>query len=175
MANSLLSEDLLYFFKKKEYVYVGTISSDGRPSVAPKFLIKIYKDFFYLADFVFGNTWKNLRLNPGVSLSIVNLEDQTGYQISGSAQLIERGEEYRAIIKDLHKREMFFSVERFIDGLHREKRTKNFEITFPDKLGIIKIKISEIVKIEPSGNLKRTHAVRRPSALKRRLTGAGKH
>ena len=104
MANSLLSEDLLYFFKKKEYVYVGTISSDGRPSVALKFLIKIYKDFFYLADFVFGNTWKNLRLNPGVSLSIVNLEDQTGYQISGSAQLIERGEEYRAIIKELNLR-----------------------------------------------------------------------
>lgn len=157
MAKSLLSEELFYFFKRKEYVYVGTINPNGRPSVAPKFLIKVEKDFFYLADFVIGNTWKNLKINPVACLSIVNLEDQTGYQINGSAQLIERGAEYRAIIKDLHRREMFFSVERFIDGLHREKRTQNFEIVFPEKkLGVIKIKIEEIVRIEPSGKLKRT-------------------
>jgi len=48
-------------------------------------------------------------------------------------------------------------ADNFIcEELHREKRTKNFKITLPDKLGIIKIKIKDIVKIKPGGKLKRT-------------------
>ena len=156
MTAHLITEELRYFLKKEEFLYVATCHSHGYPNVAPKFLIKIDEDFIYLVDFVDGRTLENLKNNPRVSLSIVNREDIKGYVFNGSAKIIESGADFDEVLKELDKREMYFSVERVIEGVEHEKKHGYFELAFPRPLVVIKVEVEEIVDIAPSGKLKRT-------------------
>ena len=155
MTEYLIKEDLEFFLKKKEYLYVASSNADGTPNVAPKFLIKAVRDFIYLADFVFGRTYINLQSRPRTSLSIINLDTLTGYQINGNSQLVENGPEFEAIVEDLNKREIQFSAKRLIEGVKQEKRIENYELNFPDRLVVIKIAVEEIVRIDHGGKVER--------------------
>ena len=155
MSNLLITEDLYYFLKTKEFLYIATSNRNGQPYVAPKFLVKVKGDHIYLADFVVGRTCENLKNNSKVSLSIINLDDLMGYQMNGSARIIDDITEFDGIMKDLDQRKLHFSVERVIAGVREGKKHGNFEILFPAKLVVIKIEIEEIVSIAPSGKVER--------------------
>ncbi|MFA6281033.1 MAG: pyridoxamine 5'-phosphate oxidase family protein [Candidatus Omnitrophota bacterium] len=155
MLKKLLTEDILDFLEKKEFINVGTCDFTGRPNVAPKFLIKSKNNTIYLADSVFGRTFDNLKINPRVSLSTVNMDNLVGCQINGVCQIIEKGAEYKKILKEMKVKQIGFSVNRLIEGLHKEKKYKDFEVTLSEKVCIFKIKIEEIVSIGVTGKLER--------------------
>lgn len=156
MEKYLITEDLHYFLKKKEFVYLATCASNHQPYVAPKFLIRIDGDSVYLADYVMGRAFENLKSNPKVSFSILNLDNLMGYQMTGLAQSLEKGDEFDEILKDLEKRKMHFTVERIVEGARQSKKHENFEVAFPDHLAIIKITVEEIVHIAPGGGVKKS-------------------
>ncbi len=143
------------FLEKKEFINVGTCDFSGRPNVAPKFIIKANGNTLYLADYVFGKTFNNLKINPRVSLSTLNLDTLIGYQINGMCGILTKGNEYRKMLREMQKKQINFSVNRLIEGIHREKKYKDFEVTLPEKVCIFKIRIKEIVSIWTSGKLKR--------------------
>jgi predicted pyridoxine 5'-phosphate oxidase superfamily flavin-nucleotide-binding protein len=155
MADYLIDEDLQFFLKKNEYLYVATSNADGTPNVAPKFLIKAERDCIYLADFVIGRTHANLQSRSKASLSVINLDELTGYQINGTAELIGSGAEFDEIVQVLDKREIQFSAKRLIEGVRQEKKSKNYELTFPERLIVIKVAVQEIVRISHGGKVER--------------------
>lgn len=155
MPKNLLTEYIINFLEKKEFLNVGTCDFSGRPNVAPKFLVKSENNIIYLVDSVFGRTLENLKINPRVSLSTVDMDHLIGYQINGVCQVIVRGVEYKKILKEMRTKQINFSVARLIEGLHREKKYKDFEVTLPEKVCIFKIKIEEIVSIGVTGKLER--------------------
>jgi predicted pyridoxine 5'-phosphate oxidase superfamily flavin-nucleotide-binding protein len=143
------------FLEKKEFINVGTCDFSGRPNVAPKFLIKSGNDIICLADSVFGRTFSNLKINPRVSLSTVNMDNLVGYQINGVCRIVQTGAEYKKILKEMKTKQINFSVSRLIEGLHKGKKYKDFEVTLPENVCIFKIKIEEIVSIGITGKLER--------------------
>jgi predicted pyridoxine 5'-phosphate oxidase superfamily flavin-nucleotide-binding protein len=155
MTETLITENLKYFLKSKEFLYAATAAKDGRPSVAPKFLIKAEEDHIYLADFVLGRTYENLKVNPRISVSVIDREDLVGHQMNGHAQILESGDEFDAVAKDLNKREAHFSAGRIIERVQQDKKSNHFEVAFPKRYVIFKIEIEEIVNIESTGKLKR--------------------
>jgi predicted pyridoxine 5'-phosphate oxidase superfamily flavin-nucleotide-binding protein len=159
MPEPLITENLHYFLKSKEFLYMATANKDGRPSVAPKFLIKAEDDHIYLADFVLGRAYENLKINPRVSVSVINREDLVGYQMNGHARILENGAEFDAISKDLNKREAHFSAGRIIERVQQDKKSSHFEVAFPKRYAVFKIEIEEIVNIESSGKLKRNKKI----------------
>jgi predicted pyridoxine 5'-phosphate oxidase superfamily flavin-nucleotide-binding protein len=156
VTEPIISEELRNFLLEKEFLYIATSWPDARPNVAPKFLIRVDQDFIYLADFVIGRTWENLKLNPQVSLSIINIESLTGYQLNGAAEILESGDEFEGLMKDLHKREVRFSAERIIEGMQKDRKHQVFEAAFPKRLLVLKVAVKEIVDIAPTGKLKRS-------------------
>jgi predicted pyridoxine 5'-phosphate oxidase superfamily flavin-nucleotide-binding protein len=155
MANVLLTEEIRYFLENKEFINIATCDFSNRPNVAPKFVVKIEGDFIYLADYVIGRTFENLKVNPRVSLSTVNIDTLVGYQVNGSAEIIDKGAQHRKLLKNVADKQIDFSVKRIIEGVHAEKKYKSFEVTFPEKVVILKIKVEEIVEIGPTGKLAR--------------------
>ena len=155
MTDNLITEDLCDFLETKEFVYLATCNTNGGPHCAPKFLIKVDGDCVFLADFVFGRTYENLRHNSKVSFSTMNLENLMGYQINGAAKNLTSGPEFDAQLKHLRKREIHFSAKRIIEGIQQGKKHESFEVAFPDQLAVIKIMVEEITHIEPSGTIKR--------------------
>lgn len=148
-------KDLRELFAKREFVPVASADFNGRPNVAPKFLLKVEGEFLYLVDYIFGRTWENLKVNPKVSISIMDTESLTAYQLNGMVELIEDGPSYKAMIEKLERREIELSIERVISGVQRGAKHKNFELTFPQRVIIFKVKVEEFVEIKPTGQLDR--------------------
>lgn len=151
----LLTEGIRRFLDKKEFINVGTCDSSGRPNVAPKFLVKVEGNNIYLADYVYGRTFINLKTNPRVSLSTVNLDTLIGYQINGIARIISTGIEFKRLMKEMQTKQVKFSASRLIEGLHKETMYKDFEVTLPEKACIVKVKIKEVAEIGKSGKVER--------------------
>lgn len=152
---TLITSDMQRFLRNEEFLYVGTANDSGKPSVAPKFLIKIENDFVYLADFVMGATARNIRSNPQVALSVVHMAALEGYIIHGTAEILESGTEYDAVLPELDRKEVYFSASRIIESMHKQKKNKSFEVAFPKEVAILKVKAQEIIKIYPSGKLEK--------------------
>jgi len=139
----------------REFVSVATCDFKGRPNVAPKFFLKSSGCNIYLIDYVIGKTFDNVKINPRVSLSMMDLETLTGYQINGTAELIEKGEEYNKLLNELTDKEISLSSKRILEGIDSGKKHKTFELAFSERITIFKVKIEEFVEITPLGKLKR--------------------
>lgn len=151
---SILPANLRELLRITEFVHVATIDN-GRPYVAPKFLINVENDFLYLADFVLGNTWEDLRRDPRLSLSVLDYDTLEGFQLNGTACLLEHGTEYARLADELNRREISLSADRVLASLGANKKSKVFEIASRRKLGIIRVEVADILKISWSGTLER--------------------
>lgn len=154
-ARAIISRGVRGFLQNQEFINIATCDFDNRPNVAPKFLLKIEADYIYLADYVLGRTYRNIRINPLVSIATVNMDTLTGYQINGRAQIIEKDAEYEGLMEEFRKKQIQFSVSRIIEGVHKEARHGIFETSLPERIAVFKIRVEEIVEIIPTGKLKR--------------------
>lgn len=152
----MLSVKLKKLLSETEFVSVATCDFDAKPNVAPKFILKNDDYFLYLVDYVIGKTWKNIAINPKVSISTMDLDTLFAYQINGAVEIIEKGPVYKDLIEELSKKQISFSTNRIVEGVRKYKAHENFELSFPEYVIFFKIKIEEIVEIGPTGLLKRT-------------------
>jgi len=153
---NIISRELQHFLENKEFVHIATSDKEGRPNVAPKFLVTVDKGAIYLADYIVGRTYRNLKVKTLVSLATIDLDTLMGYQFNGTATILEEGPEYTRIMKNMRDKQIKFSVKRVIEGVHREKKYQNFEVTFPDSTVLFKVSVKEVVAISPQGQLERT-------------------
>jgi predicted pyridoxine 5'-phosphate oxidase superfamily flavin-nucleotide-binding protein len=151
----MITKKISELLQKREFVSAATCDFNGRPNVAPKFFLKLQQRDLYLIDYVLGTTYRNLKINPRVSVSIMDTDSLTGYQMNGSVEIIESGAEYKEIVKELLQREIDLSTKRIIEGVVQGKTHESFEVAIPEKFVVLKIKIEELVEICRSGTLKR--------------------
>jgi Predicted flavin-nucleotide-binding protein structurally related to pyridoxine 5'-phosphate oxidase len=160
----MITKKIGEILRKREYISIASCDFKGRPNVAPKFLLKIEDNFIYLVDYVVGRTYENLKVNPQVSLSIMDTEALKGYQINGSVEVIEKGSLYDSILDELKNKEISLATERVIKGVQQGQKHESFELSFPDRIVLFKIKIEEAIEIDSSGkitkrNLKREEMI----------------
>ena len=145
----------LVFLKEREFVVVATADKAGKPNCAPKFLLKIDGESIYFIDYSIGRTAGNLRINPKVSLSFMDINSLFGYILNGRAEIIEKGEIYDECLKDLREKEIDLSVERIVKGVQNGKVHNSFESEIPECFLIYKVKIEEGCEITPRGVIER--------------------
>ena len=155
VASRLITEEVRELLENKRFVSIGTSDANGYPCVVPKFLITVDNDFIYLADYLIGPTFENLKVNPKISLAVIDTDALIRYQINGTSEIIDKGLEYDKLTNVLRNKELNFTVERVVKGVQTGKKDKNFEIAFPNRFIVIKIKIREIVKISSVGKLEK--------------------
>jgi nitroimidazol reductase NimA-like FMN-containing flavoprotein (pyridoxamine 5'-phosphate oxidase superfamily) len=151
----MIASKLKNILGNREFLSLATADLNGRPYSAPKFLLKTNKEFLYIANYVMGKIWRNLKINAKVSLDFINVDDLVGYQINGNAKILNNGIETQALTKIFQDRIVSFSAKRVVDGVQKGKVHQAFETSFPKKVCFIKIKVYEIVKISTTGELLR--------------------
>lgn len=153
----MLVNEALNFLAGKIFVNIATSSLSGRPNVAPKLLLKVRGNSIYLVDYVRNTTLKNIKANPQVSISSVNLKNLKGYQINGTAVILKSAKSgnYQKLLAEYDKKSVDLSVKRLIAALHSQTKSANFEAEFPKKVSIIKVRVREAVGIGLQGNLER--------------------
>lgn len=150
-----LTDEILELLINKAFITVATCDLKGIPNAAPKLFLKYEEGSIYLVDYSFGRTWENLKMNARASLSLMNKDRLTGYQINGLIELIKQGPLCEEAFKELKEKEISLSVERIIEGVQRGKRHESFELEIPKKFVIYKLNVQEMAEISPSGSVNR--------------------
>ena len=143
--------------KNREFVYVATVDYKGYPNAAPKFLLKKEGHFLYLIDHVMGMTYKNLKLNPLASITVMDPDTLIGYQMNGAIEIIEKGNKFKRLLNEVTDKEVKLTAKRIIEDVRNLAHHEAFEVTFPDRLVIFKLKINRITEIKVSGKMKREY------------------
>ncbi|MFA5156945.1 MAG: pyridoxamine 5'-phosphate oxidase family protein [Candidatus Omnitrophota bacterium] len=148
-------KEISEILKGREFLDIATCDFNGKPNVAPKFLLKFNKKFIYLVDHVMGASFRNLKANPQVSISVMDIDTLTGYQLNGSVEIVTEGLEYEEILQELADKKIKLSVERIIEAVGKNKKHACYELMLPDKFAVFKVMIEEAVEINLSGKLNR--------------------
>jgi len=139
--------------KVKEFVQMATSDKVGKPNSAPKLLLKIDGKIIYFVDYSIGRTFKNLKVNPEVSLSFIDINSLFGYRLNGKVEIIERGKIYDECLKELEEKELELSVDRVVRGVHDGQSHKDFESENPERFLVYKVRIEEGCEISPRGKI----------------------
>ena len=153
MPNILITEKMQKFLLNKEFVSVGTSDLNGQPNAVPKYIIKIDNGFIYLADYVIGQTFQNLKVNPKISLSTIDMKTLEGWQINGIVRIITKGAQYKKLSKTMMELEVHNTARRIIEDVRGIQKHNFYEMSFPKKVVILKVKCKKITKIGIIGKL----------------------
>ena len=151
----MINNNIKALIESREFISVATCDLESRPNAAPKFLLKVESSHIYLVDYIIGKTFRNLKVNPRVSLSFFDNNTLVGYQLNGKVQIIDRGPEYLSALNDLARKEIDLSATRIIDGVIKGQAHKAYEVAASKQFIILKVEVEEIVQMQPGGSLQR--------------------
>lgn len=76
--------------------WLATASREGQPNVSPKEIFTFYNEYIIVANIASPNTVRNIKSNPQVSISFIDILVQKGFQVTGKAQIIDsKNEDYQ--------------------------------------------------------------------------------
>lgn len=89
----MLTDDMLTYIDRSVLCWLATVDADGAPNVSPKEVFAARdRDTVLVANIASPNTVRNIRSNPRVCLSFVDVFVQKGYKLRGSAEVVAAGE-----------------------------------------------------------------------------------
>lgn len=147
----MLTKEIINFLNESAFINLATCTDDLQPNVSSKFLIKVNRNHLWLGDYCLDRSYANIKANPKASLSAMDLDKLIGYQIAGVASVVENEGEIKILLENFSQKKTYFSIKRVIEGLHKEKPHSDFEVSFPERIIIYKIKANEVVKVKPTG------------------------
>jgi len=151
----MINKKIKEMLESREFISVASCDLESRPNASPKFILKVETSHIYLIDYILGKTYRNLKVNPWVSISFFDNNALVGYQVNGKVQIIDQGPEYQAALNDLQHKEVDLSATRIIDGVIKGKPHEAYEVAASKQFVVLKVKVEEITQIHPSGILQR--------------------
>jgi predicted pyridoxine 5'-phosphate oxidase superfamily flavin-nucleotide-binding protein len=151
----VINKNIKTLIESREFISVASCDLEATPNAAPKFLLKVEGNYIYLVDYVIGRTFRNLKVNPQVSISFFDNSSLVGYQLNGKVEIIGSGPEYQQALEQLHRKEIDLATTRIIDGVIKGQAHKAYEVAASKQFVILKVKIEEVVQLQPGGSLER--------------------
>lgn len=87
---SLITQAMADSINASVLCWLATSSADGQPNVSPKEVFVLWQDRLLVAQIASPQTVKNVKENPKVCVSFVDILVQKGFQLKGTAELINR-------------------------------------------------------------------------------------
>ncbi|MDP8247798.1 MAG: pyridoxamine 5'-phosphate oxidase family protein [Candidatus Tritonobacter lacicola] len=146
-----IPEEIVRFFKKRNFVIVSTIGSNGIPHSSCKGLVKITGyGKLYIMDLYKGNTHRNLKKNSRMSITAVDEDSFTGYCLKGSAKIVKRDKLSPSILRAWRKMLVRRISQRLIKSIHGEKgHPAHPEAALPRPEYLIVMELRKIVDLAP--------------------------
>ncbi len=103
MAEITIPQNIQDFLKGK-LGWVSTASAAGVPNAVPKGSVRVLDDSHIMfADLFSLKTRANLKENPHVAVTVIDMETYTGYQLKGTAELVDSGPIFERMKEELKK------------------------------------------------------------------------
>lgn len=87
----MLTTDLKKYIDQSVLCWLATVSKDGIPNVSPKEIFTYLDDeYLGIAHIASPNSLRNIKANPNVCVSFVDVFVQKGYKLVGQAEIIPK-------------------------------------------------------------------------------------
>lgn len=104
MAKTVSIPENVQEFLKGKLGWISTASSTGVPNAVPKGSVRVLDDSHLMfADLFSLKTRANLKENPNVAVTVIDMETYAGYQIKGTADLVDSGPIFERMKEELKK------------------------------------------------------------------------
>lgn len=101
-----LTEDMKRLVSELRLCYVATVTPEGKPNLSPKGSLKVLDDeHLAFADIMSPATMRNLKLNPGIEVNLVDPFLRRGYRFKGSCEIHSEGAVFDQVANELWNRE----------------------------------------------------------------------
>jgi len=150
----ILSQDLIYFFNKQNFVIVSSLDGEGNINNSCKGLVQINKNgSIYLLDLYKKNTYHNLLKNRNISLTAVNEHSFQGYCLEGKARIVNIKVLKEDVIKLWENKLAARITQRVLNNIKGKKgHWTHPEVLLPKPEYLILMNVSKIIDLTP-GNL----------------------
>lgn len=149
----LLPDNVREIINLQNFMTIATCARDMKPSAAYKFLLECKGDCLYFIDFARARTWNNLKINNNASVAVLDSNSLTDYQLNGTVELLDSGDEYRGLLNNLSDKRIDFTVCRIIEGVREGKQHSALDISTTKKIIILKFTVEECVTLGPAAEL----------------------
>ena len=90
----IFTKEILEYIDRSVLCWLATSSKDNIPNVSPKEIFASYKeDHIIIANIASPKTVKNIKENPNVCVSFIDVLIQKGYQLKGRATILKKDDE----------------------------------------------------------------------------------
>lgn len=83
-----IPSEIKEFIEKQGIFAVGTTGANNIPNVSPRIFFRVDEDAIYWLDFFKHKSYKNIQVNPWVTISVFNKDDLKGFQFRGIVSFI---------------------------------------------------------------------------------------
>lgn len=98
----VLTADMKRVIADQRLAFVATVGPDGSPNLSPKGAFKVFDDDHLLfADIRSPATVRNLRVNPGIEINVVDATLRKGYRFKGVAEVFDEGPRFDGLVSFL--------------------------------------------------------------------------
>ena len=86
-----LTTEIKEYISRSVLCWLATVSSENIPNVSPKEIFNYYKtDKIIVANIASPQTVRNIKQNPNVCISFIDILIQKGFQIKGKAKILKK-------------------------------------------------------------------------------------
>lgn len=149
------NKNISELMEKIGYIYVSTSSLKGLPNMAIKGVAKtdISTKSIYFLDLYNGKTAHNLKDNPKVSISIVDFKGFCGYQLIGTAEMIDSGEEFDSCSMNWELDKYNRYKERISNNLKYFIQEDVSELDLPKPEYLVKVTVDKVLSLSPKNRM----------------------
>ena len=146
-----LDGEIIQFLNRQHYTVISTLNKDGSIDNSCKGIVQIdEKGHIYLLDLYKQRTYENLKINPHISLTVVDEHKFRGYSLKGKAKIISEKKIKPEILKAWDKKISGRISHRILKNVKEEKGHKSHpEVLLPKPEYIIEMHVEKIVDLTP--------------------------
>lgn len=89
-----ITSDIRKYINQSVLCWLATVDQEGMPNVSPKEIFDICNDKIIIANIASPQSIRNIKENEKVALSFVDILVQKGYQLKGTARIVDSADPY---------------------------------------------------------------------------------
>jgi general stress protein 26 len=146
-----LNGEIVQFLHRQNYTVISTMDKDGSIHNSCKGIVQIdEKGRIYLLDLYKQGTYENLKVNPNISLTVVDEHKFKGYSLKGKAKIISEDKIKPEILRAWDKKISGRISHRILKNMSGEKGHKRHpEVLLPKPEYIIEMRVEKIIDLTP--------------------------
>lgn len=137
---------------RQNVVVVGSVNPDGSPNLSLKGLLRVdpKEGIIYFCDLYRKKSSRNLKRNPAVSILVFSIEEFSGYQFTGTAELIESGPLFEEMSDEWSRKKSRLLGRRISKNVRKGFSHGRSELHLPPPRSVVRVRVERIYDLSPA-------------------------